>query len=224
MFDKLNAAIFKFALPFYSTSFETLLSKITLCYQFMIRDNVSLENNENKIRDVLLINYLSDNAVRKRIGLLPWNFEREVAEDRLTGRVGRTDIKVITLDTFTDQTAYYIIECKRLNDKNLSGKTGLNAKYIQEGIKRYTDKYYSSHYRVNAMVGFVVKNIDIDANTAKINSLLMAFLPYLQTQQLLSKTTFIEDFEYQYQSTHLDVDGDALKIYHLMFDFSDNII
>jgi len=100
----------------------------------MLEDNVSLSNDENTIRDVLLINYLRDNSIRKKINLTNYLFDREVPEDR---SVGRTDIKIQTQNTFEDTSAYYIIECKRLDGTNTTGTTGLNAKYIENGIYRF---------------------------------------------------------------------------------------
>lgn len=226
MFNTLNASIFKkFAIPFRKTHFEKLLAKVTECYHLMIDDGVCLTNDENKIRDVLLINYLSDNTIRQKVGLIQWDFEREVEEDRLAGKVGRTDIKVITLNTFVDQAAYYILECKRLDNKNLSGVSGLNAKYIKEGMKRYTDKYYSSHYRENGMIAFIVERLNIDSNVIEINTLLTTNFTSVPTIQPLKKHTIPPlDFDYLYKSIHTDKDGDELRLYHLMFDFSNNII
>ncbi len=219
MFDKLNAKKYRDSVAFYDTSFENLLSKITLCYMLMKSQKLTLENDENKIRNVLLLNYLKNNKVRKKIEITCWHFEREVPEDET---VGRTDIKIISPNTFLIQEAYYIIECKRLDNENTTGETGLNAKYIKDGISRFTTKYYASYYRVNAMIGFVVEKMDIHSNTNKINDLLKYFGTPITTEYL-TKDNFIEKFEYQYRSTHLDNDSKNLKIYHLMFDFIENI-
>lgn len=183
----------------------------------MIKDKVKLENDENKIRDCLLLNYLKNDKVRKDIDLLKWHFEREVQEDH---SVGRTDIKVISPNTFEKQEAYYILECKRLENKNTSGTTGLNAEYIKNGIARFTSKYYSSFHRVNGMIGFIVDVLDIHSNTENINSLLSKSFSSIETTKTITKDNFIEDFDYHYHSTHRDEDKDDLKIYHLMLDFN----
>ncbi|WMX15268.1 hypothetical protein [Aureispira sp. CCB-E] len=220
MFDDLNATFFKFALPFYSVNFETLLSKIINCYQMMIEDDVSLRNDENSIRDVLLLSYLKDNMIRRKLSIMHWQFEREVQEKH---SVGRTDIKVTSVNNLLNQEAYYTFECKRLDDKNLSKTYGLNGKYIKDGIKRFTDKYYLSHYRVNAMIGFVVKKININTNILEINKLLKGSFSQIKTETNLVQSDIVKGFEHLYESNHLDIDNDRLKIYHLMFDFSDNM-
>lgn len=217
MFSNLNAEKFEGTLPFYQKTFEGILSKIVACYQLMLNDKVTLENDENKIRDALLLKYLKNDKVRENIDLLPWHFERELLEDRT---VGRTDIKIISQDTFKTQDAYYIIECKRLDNQNTSGRTGLNGKYIKNGIKRFTSKYYSSFYYVNGMIGFVVEKMDVDQNVDKINTLLSKSFNQVVTTKRITKENFIDDFNYHYSSLHKDKVQDELKVYHLMFDLS----
>ncbi|NQY34422.1 MAG: hypothetical protein HRT37_05525 [Alteromonadaceae bacterium] len=221
MFLDLDASIFGSSTSFHETKFRYILSKITRCYNMMIADNVKLDNNENRIRDILLLNYLKNDAVRESIGFVSdqVNFDREIQEDHSTGR---TDIRITTFDTFKCQRAYYVLECKRLNNKNIIGKTGLNAEYIKNGIWRFTSKYYSSHYRVNAMIGFVVEQLDIDMNINRINKLLLAS-PSINTTKKITNDDFISDFAFLYQSEHIDIDEDSLKLYHLMYDFNKNI-
>ena len=57
MFLDLDASIFGSSTSFHETKFSDILSKITRCYNMMIADNVKLDNNENRIRDILLLNY-----------------------------------------------------------------------------------------------------------------------------------------------------------------------
>jgi len=220
MFSSLDASNFSGSIPFYEKQFEEILSKITLCYQLMKTNKVVLKNDENKIRDILLLNYLKNNDIRRKVNLLQWHFEREVQEDH---SVGRTDIKVISINTFKEQEAYYILECKRLDNLNTTGTSGLNAKYIENGIDRFIAKYYSSYYRVNGMIGFIVEELEIDNNVKNINTLLTTSFPSIATKQEITKDSFIDDFEYHYNSIHADKDNDELKIYHLMFDLSKNI-
>lgn len=219
MFNKLDASHYNNSALFYDKNFELILSKITLCYTLLKLKNPILENKENKIRDMILLNYLKNNEVRKKLDLTNWQFDREVPEDTTVGRV---DIRVISFDTFEIQEAYYIIECKRLDNVNTDGDTGLNAEYIKEGISRFTTKYYASYYRVNGMIGFIVEKMNIHLNTNKINKLLKKFGKPI-TNEYLTKSDFIDSFDYQYCSTHLDDDSEELKIYHLMFEFSNNI-
>ena len=81
MFTNLNASNYQYSDYFYNAEFEDLLSKIIRCYHLMIDDSVSLTNNENDIRDILLLNYLKNDSVRKKIGLVNYLFDREVPED-----------------------------------------------------------------------------------------------------------------------------------------------
>ena len=57
MFGSLDASNFSGSVSFYDNEFEKILSKITTCYQLMKTDKVVLKNDENKIRDILLLNY-----------------------------------------------------------------------------------------------------------------------------------------------------------------------
>lgn len=220
MFGRLDASGFSGSFPFYQGEFEIILSKVTACYQRMLSDGVQVPKDENGIRDVLLINYLRNNEVRKQLDMLKWMFDRETLEDH---SVGRTDIRVISQNTFVQKEAYYILECKRIDSLNTTGKSGLNAEYIKNGIIRYTSKYYSSYYRINGMIGFVVVPLDIHSNIDCINKLLETSFTFVTTSKKISRANFIKHFEYQYTSSHLDKDNVGLEIYHLMFDFSKQI-
>lgn len=220
MYNSLDATNFSGSIPFYNVNFEDILSKITICYHKMITDYSIIENNENAIRDILLLHYLKNDKIREEVGLIDlYNFEREVQEDE---SVGRTDIKITTRDTFKKQKAYYTIECKRLDNTNTTGTTGLNAEYVSNGIERFTSRYYSSFYRVNAMIGFIVEKMDIHQNTEHINTLLKANNK-ISTTKRITKSTFIKNFKYHYYSEHIDKEDKKLRIYHLMFDFNKNM-
>ena len=216
---ELSASNYMHKSIFYNTEFEDILSKIITCYSFMLKDNVSLTNDENTIRDVLLINYLKNNSIRKKINLTNYLFDREVPEDR---SLGRTDIKIQTQNTFEDTSAYYIIECKRLDATNTTGTTGLNAEYIKNGIFRFVSAYYSNYCKTNGMIGFVVKSIDINENVSLINNLLERIFADTNTTQYLQYRKILADFNFSYCSYH-NVVGNEVLIYHLMFDFSGNI-
>ncbi|HEY4323253.1 MAG TPA: hypothetical protein VGN20_04685 [Mucilaginibacter sp.] len=219
MFSKLSASGYLNNSVFYNKEFEDILSKIIVCYKLMLADNVDLTNDENAIRDFFLIKYLKNNDIRKEIGLINYLFDREVPEDT---SIGRTDIKIQTLNTFVDTAAYYTIECKRLDAINLAGTTGLNAKYIENGICRFTSKTYSTYYKTNGMMGFVTQSIDIHQNVVFINQLLKNSFSQANTNRELMQRNIVHDFDYAYSSTHDTVDGEIL-IYHLMFDFTGNI-
>lgn len=219
MFDNLNATQFEYGSIFYNSEFEDILSKIITCYELMLADKVTLTNAENAIRDVLLINYLKNNSIRKQINLTNYLFDREVPEDR---SLGRTDIKIQTKDTFEDTNAYYTIECKRLDATNITGTTGLNVKYIDNGIARFVSSYYQTYHKTNGLIGFVVEPIDINKNVVEINNLLAANTINTNTIQDLQYKRILAGFNYSYCSYH-NITGNKVLLYHLMFDFSKNI-
>lgn len=219
IFTNLSASNYDYSSNFYKTEFEDILSKIISCYNLMLDDHVYLTNSENAIRDVLLLNYLKNNKVRNKVELVNYLFDREVPEDI---GVGRTDIKIQTINTFSDTSAYYTIECKRLDSTNLNGITGLNAKYIENGICRFISKTYSSYYKINGMIGFVVQEVDIHDNIKSINSLLKDTFTSANTTKQIEKRNIRSDFKYCYCSTHGEPNEEIL-IYHLMLDFTKNI-
>jgi hypothetical protein len=194
----------------------------------LLADKVTLLKDENGIRNTLLLNYLKNDDIRQAVELLDFNFEREVPEDH---SIGRTDIKITTIKTFLKQKEYYTIECKLIDHKNLRGPTGLNAKYVANGICRFTSGYYhTSSETVNGMIGFVVSEMDIDKNIENINYLQTielknseGILVQSNTTKFLTRSTFIDKFDYQCVSEHKKNDGCSVKLYHLMLDCTKNI-
>ena len=218
MFDSLDAINFETSTIIYDDVFENILTKVYQCYEMMLKEVQSVANDENSIRDVLLKSYLKNNKIRRLVGFNTdqVNFEREVPEDHSTGR---TDIKVTTINTFDEQDEYYTLECKRLDNTNTQGSTGLNAKYVENGVYRFTSKFYSSFCRVNAMVGFLVEDMDIHKNTENINNLLLQN-KFITTKKKITQSNFINNCDYHYHSEHIDSGNEHLKIYHLMLDFN----
>jgi hypothetical protein len=189
----LDASAFSTSSAHYDIKFHNLLLNIYGCYELMKADKIKVpKNDENKIRDILLINYLSDKHIRNTIcNIYNFRFDKEVDEND-----GRVDIKIINKNDFEDFDAYYIIECKRLD-----GRSTLNNKYVSEGLNRFLNGKYSSSYGVNGMIGFIIKDIDINANMHKIGSCF----------KLIQKDKL-------YSSYHK-----GLKLHHLMLDLSKNI-
>jgi hypothetical protein len=222
MKTELNAVGYSFNATTYTKEFERVLCGVFACYTMMLKDKVELPNDENRIRDNLLINYLHNDTIREQTGLSGnFIFDREVPEDNT---IGRTDIKVQTVQTFTKSEAYYIIECKRLDKNNLTGISGLNAEYINNGIYRFVSKHYSTYHRVNAMIGFIVEQLNIATNIPNINTLLKnPQIKNCNTIREIQPETFIPDFAFHYSSVHNDFDNESFILYHLMLDFSNNI-
>jgi hypothetical protein len=217
----LNAFGYSYNAVNYTEEFQRILCGVFACYKIMLDDNIEVPDDENKIRNILLIKYLKNDNIREITGLSGhFIFDREVPEDNTEGR---TDIKVQTIQTFTKSDAYYIIECKRLDNKNTTGMSGLNAEYVKNGIYRFVSKYYSTNCGINAMLGFVVEKMNIQSNTEHIKSLLQGNFTNCNTTKCIEKETFIPDFEFHYSSKHNDCDGVSFTLYHLMLDFSNNI-
>lgn len=208
--------------------FKLLLEKIYKCYKEMIKKEKSLPNDENEITKILVVDYMkSPKYKQKECDITGVRFEREVTEDHSVvknGRpvTGRVDIKILPtkgVDHDNDH-AYYIIECKRLDSKNLTGTTGLNAHYIKDGIVRFIEKQYNLPYQVNAMLAFVVEKIDIDANIKNINSLANVY--FKSESKMLKELVELRPNEI-YESEHQVDDGVDIKLYHLMLDISQNM-
>ena len=201
---ELDASSYTEATNEYEIEFKNLLLNIYSCYILIITDKILVpSNDENMIRDILL-DYMKNTKVRNEDCIISgYLFEKEVDENS-----GRVDIKIRNVNEFLkneNHDAYYVIECKRLD----GGKT-LNTAYVVDGIKRFTtsykssksNPYYSSYYGVNGMIGFVIKKIDVTNNISEIEN----DFNELEAHKL-------------YESYHSN-----LKLYHLMMDFSDNII
>ncbi len=216
--SSLEADNFRLAPKAYSKEFEYILTGIVKCYKLILKNKTPISNNENKIRDIILKNYLNNNSIRKQVGLADYLFDGEPIEGQ-----GFVDIKISTQNTFSDTSAYYIIECKILDNKNLKGTSGLNAKYIKNGIMRFISEKYSAYYGLNGMIGFVVEQMDIANNIENINNLLDNEFSNANTIEKLKTVNFVENFAYSYRSTHRNNSKKRVQLYHLMFDFSKNL-
>lgn len=196
--NNLDATPFMLAVNNYQSEFQDLIAKIYLCYELMLLDKVELpHNDENGIRDILLINYLQKKHIRNNIcNIYGFRFIKEVDVND-----GRVDIQIISSNDFEEDEAFYVIECKRLD-----GKSTLNKNYVEHGINRFItnyksqshEYYYPSNYGINGMIGFVIKNINIDDNMNKIGS----FFNTIENHKL-------------YNSNHKNC-----KLFHLMMDIS----
>jgi hypothetical protein len=188
----LDATVLEEVGTLYENIFKNLLLNIYSCYEYMLSDKIIVpKTNENKIRDILY-KYISETKIRNEIcNIRGFSLDKEVDE-----KTGRVDLKIKDINDFEDFEAYYIIECKRLD-----GNSTLNKYYVNEGINRFTTGYYSTHYGVNGMIGFIVKKIDIHSNIKDIGS----FFNCLEINKL-------------YDSNHK-----CIKLFHLMMDFSSNV-
>lgn len=224
MDKKLDASSFALSPEIYEAEFKIILSAIIFCYQMMAKDKISVPNDENKIRDILYNKYLNNDKIRNVLNLTHYLFDCEVAEyDKDESLTGYLDYKISTQNTFVESNSYYIIECKRLDSKNLTGDTGLNAKYIKDGMMRFVTGQYSSHHGINGMIAFVVEQINISDNVKNINRLLSNSIKSANTKKVLTFVA-LNSFKYSYYSEHKDNTAKKIKLFHLMFDFSKNLL
>lgn len=204
--------------------------QVILCEIYGVAEQIKqkevLSNNENAITK-RIVDLLQDNDYRRsRPELLNYSFQREALEN-----FGRVDIKVvINQESFVDTNAYYTIECKRLDAKNETGLSGLNAEYVKNGICRFVrDNYYTSYFGESGMLGFVVEALNIDKNVDCINLLLKKTFVVQNDVQVcanviapMTKNTF-QGVPF-FLSKHRKHDGKELTLLHLFLDFSNNIL
>lgn len=214
----LNASPFRYKTVFCNNEFEEILAGIIACYYCIVEEKILLpSNDENEIRNVMLSNYLKNAKFKtEHPPLGNYLFDKETVENN-----GRADIRILSMKPYVDDYSYYIIECKRLDNKNQTGKSGLNGEYVYEGIVRFLSKTYPFYRETAGMIGFVVVKMDIEQNNNAINQILQTF-PESKTQQELMKKQILPGFDYSYYSSHL-VEREIKYIYHLMLDFSENV-
>ncbi|AYZ10679.1 hypothetical protein EGY05_01340 [Chryseobacterium arthrosphaerae] len=192
-------------------NFEFILSQIYECFKKMKKDYVSIENNENKIKNRLYKDYLDNQNIRNELGLNDFLFKTEIGFiDENYNEKGYSDIEIIDLKkSFYSTESSYIVECKRLDSKNPNNKSSLYNSYVKEGINRFIDEKYPTYYGVNGMLGFVVEPTNIKSQCSFFSD----FTNY----------NFIEDYDLSFKSQHQTKSNKKITLYHLMLDFSDKV-
>lgn len=229
--SSLNATSFVYSQTRRDSYFESILTTCVDVYNAIIGSAIQLTNDENTIRDEFL-KYLQDIYFKQSHELKNLKFDKETCEN-----TGRADIRVLpTKAEYINDEEYYVIECKRLDSKKLYGTSGLNAEYVKNGICRFVSGYYSTYYGCNAMFGFVVEHVDMENDIVNnINSMLNVTMTNdhdvdvnANVIQQMCNQDFANSYPYSYISTHTRIsdksDKEEIVLYHLMFDFSNNII
>ena len=174
---------------------------------------LKLPNDENKIRSIMIEEYMK--TQKSAYGMSDYRFELEVPENYVgEGKhIGRVDIRIVLISDFEKEDAYYIIECKRID-----GSADLNKKYVKEGIARFVTEKYSSYYGRNIMLGFVVKKIDVSANTLIIEDIQNSDSnKYMHGEfELLKNDDLTTTYKCSYQ-----VEKGLLELQHIFSDYSD---
>lgn len=201
---------------------KDVLSKVLVCCEMMQNDcmahSITLNNLEEDIRDYLFVNYLNCDDIMEQVGLSEFRFFSEVPENYKNSKPkGRTDLQVISMNMFKYRKKYFTIECKRIDGSKL-----LNRYYIENGIKRFVlpNPLYPSAFATNCMFGFVVKNIDIDANTQKISKLQTDEYKDIGSKANFSYAGISDKHKYTYEAEYFVEDALDILLYHVFFDFS----
>lgn len=188
----------------------------------LLAENKNIKNDEEKIRTHLLEHYLKNEQFKEKyFDDLYLLFDAEVAEGYdLTSEeyIGRVDIKVYSINTIINPKDYYIIECKKID-----GSSTLNRKFITEGICRFilNKPKYSSYNKKNIMLGFVVKNIDIEINTARINEI-QSEIEDIHICEKLERLKKEKEEYYLYRNKYKCGDK-KIELSHLFYNLSDVI-
>lgn len=142
-----------------------LVESCTLLAEDYGQNGKLLPNHENKIRNVLLEEYLDDDIQRKIYGMQDYRFLSETQEhyDGQGNYIGRADIRIMLKTDFEKRDAYYLVECKRLD-----GTDTLNKEYVGEGVARFVSQKYSAYYGKDLMLGFIVRPVNISKNAQEI--------------------------------------------------------
>lgn len=200
----------------YRANFEKITNYIIDICELVVEDyekkQLKLPNDENKIRSIMLEEYLKPQ--KDSYGISDYRFELEVPENYVGNgqHIGRVDIRILLKSDFEKEDAYYIIECKRID-----GTSNLNKKYVKEGVARFITEKYSSYYGRNIMLGFVVKKIDISANAQLIEESQNADLDQHMhgNFQLVKSDKLTESYKCMYQ-----IQSGELELRHIFSDYS----
>ncbi|SNB12321.1 conserved hypothetical protein [Flavobacterium psychrophilum] len=197
--SKVDASKFKFEYEYQEKDLKFILNSVYKCYLRIITSNITVNNNENDIRDLFISDlYLDNHKLKQELDLVEFKFDKEIQTE-----TGRVDIRVLNMIKTMkgDFKPYYFIECKRIK-----GDKTYNDFYINNGISRFIEEKYHTNQEANAMIGFVVKKIDIKENSNYFTG--------------FTNQNFIDEFEYSYVSNHLTISNREITLYHLMLDFA----
>lgn len=197
-----DSSKFTFVFEYQNKDLIFILNSIYKCYLKIIVEEISINNNENDIRDIFISEkYLDNYNLKQEFDIIEYKFDKEIQT-----KDGRVDIRVLDMiKTMKGEfNPFYYIECKRIK-----GDKTYNSFYINNGVNRYIEEKYLTHQEANAMIGFVVKSIDIDKNCRYF--------------KILNPYKIIDGFDHSYVSTHITKSQKAIKLYHLMLDFSSKI-
>lgn len=199
----MDASVFAYSENFRFMQLQGILNDISNVYSLISNNGYKVENDENFIRDAFG-DYLQNDIYKNNYTdvVRYYQVDTEVRE----GLHGRTDIRFLKVKEYEGQEVYYTVECKRLD-----GKNHLCKEYVENGIRRFTTGKYPTQLGCNAMLGFVVCDIDLKTTVEKINNYLMPN-EYLQTKS--TKMSQMVRLDSQHETPH------SFVLYHLWAEFS----
>lgn len=158
----MDASVFAYRESFRMTQLQGILNDICNVYLLICKTGKNVSNNENAIRDAVC-DYLQNDFYKNNYTNVVrcYHVDTEVRE----GDHGRTDIRFLKVKDYEGQQVYYTIECKRLD-----GNSHLCKEYVDNGIRRFTTGKYPTFLGCNAMLGFLVRAIDLAETINKVNS------------------------------------------------------
>ena len=200
----------------YQANFKKITTYVIDMCDLLVADykknNLKLPNNENKIRSIMLEEYMNKQKVSH--DMLGYRFDLEIPENYNGDGThkGRVDIRILLKSDFEKNDAYYLIECKRID-----GSFDLNNKYVKYGVGRFVTKKYSSYYGRNIMLGFVVKKIDVSSNAKSIEQIQNNHAD----QKMHGDFKFIENkgVSKSYKCTY-QLQSKKLELQHIFSDYS----
>ena len=176
----MNAEKFQYGSEYRKSQLRGILSDCINVYKLILSSGAMLPNNENLIRDEVA-KYIQDDEYKNENTSSIKNFQ--VDTEAREGVYGRTDIRFVPVSPYEGQKIYFTIECKRLD-----GSKHLNKEYVFNGINRFKNpEKYSTPLGYNAMIGFIVKKVNVESVHEDINSHLtseeyLSVLPFDHTQ------------------------------------------
>lgn len=203
--------------------FNRIIKTIEYCCYKMENDytltNEKIKNDERAIQNILYNKYIMNHEIKKKFGWFnfPIVFIIESPENYIEEKntyLGRTDIKILSSNYVLNKNKndYYIIECKRID-----GSKTLNNEYLLNGVARFISSpiKYKSPNKKNALLGFVVKKINITENT---NLISINNEKFFGTD--ISKITSSDDTKLFKYSSKYKTDNDYINLTHLFYDLS----
>ena len=189
----------------FKKEFNSILNLLNFSYKKMCKNSFQFSNfNEEKIRDILLFDYLKVDSYREKYNIYNLRFNKETEINK--HKKNKVDIIIENLiEDYGNQDLHLIIECKKLY-KNYNSESKLKKHYVSEGVERFEKEIYTSPFNKSIFVNFI-----IDYSCDWLNIIKSFFIKPLPIEN-----NFLEmnSFKTKHKKN--------LEIYHLFMDFRKN--